>query len=100
MADTLGLLLAVLVTAAGIQDAVVGVRLFDQVAADHPTIHTGWVDGGYRRHFVKHAATLGINMEVAARTPGTRGFYSGSEAVDGRVDLRLAHAPPPPGPRP
>ncbi|MEU3619572.1 IS5 family transposase, partial [Streptomyces sp. NPDC006872] len=72
--DTLGLLLAVLVTAASVQDSNAGTRLLDQVAADHPTIRKTWVDGGYRKHFVEHAATLGIDMEISARTPGTRGF--------------------------
>ncbi|MFC8247609.1 IS5 family transposase [Streptomyces chartreusis] len=72
--DTLGLLLAVLVTAASVQDSNAGTRLLDQVAADHPTIRKAWVDGGYRKHFVEHAATLGIDMEINARKPGTRGF--------------------------
>ncbi|MER6075343.1 IS5 family transposase [Streptomyces sp. NPDC001817] len=72
--DTLGLLLAVLVTAAGVQDSAVGTHLVDQVAAAHPTIRKVWVDGGYRRHLVGHAATLGIDMEITARTPGTNGF--------------------------
>ncbi|MBT2423795.1 IS5 family transposase [Streptomyces sp. ISL-22] len=72
--DTIGLLIAVLVTAAGMQDSVVGTKLLDQVAADHPGIRKVWVDGGYRKHFVEHAATLGIDMKISARTPGTRGF--------------------------
>ncbi len=72
--DTLGLLLAVLVTAASVQDSVAGTRLLDQVAAEHPGIRKVWVDGGYRQHLVEHAATLGIDMEIIARTPGTRGF--------------------------
>ncbi|MFF2331175.1 MULTISPECIES: IS5 family transposase [unclassified Streptomyces] len=72
--DTLGLLLAVLVTAASVQDSVAGTRLLDQVAADHPGIRKVWVDGGYRRHLVEHAAALGIDMEITARKPGTRGF--------------------------
>ncbi|MFF8430641.1 IS5 family transposase [Streptomyces sp. NPDC016566] len=72
--DTLGLLLAVLVTAASVQDSVAGTRLLDQVAANHPGIRKVWVDGGYRQHLVEHAATLGIDMEITARTPGTRGF--------------------------
>ncbi|MEV4871833.1 IS5 family transposase [Streptomyces syringium] len=72
--DTLGLLLAVLVTAASVQDSVAGTHLLDRVAAEHPTIRKTWVDGGYRKHFVEHAATLGIDMEITARTPGTRGF--------------------------
>jgi transposase len=72
--DTLGLLLAVLVTAASVQDSVAGTHLLDQVAAAHPTIRKAWVDGGYRKHFVEHAAALGIDLEITARTPGTTGF--------------------------
>ncbi|GHJ97916.1 DDE transposase [Streptomyces sp. NE5-10] len=72
--DTLGLLLAVLVTAAGMQDSVAGTTLLDQVAADHPRVRKVWVDGGYRQHLVEHAAVLGIDMEITARKPGTRGF--------------------------
>jgi transposase len=95
--DTIGLLLAVLVTAASVQDTVAGTQLLDQVAAAHPTIRKVWVDGGYRKHFIEHAATLGIDLEVTARAPGTRGFTP--ETGGGRADLLLAHAPPPPGPR-
>jgi transposase len=72
--DTIGLLLAVLVTAASVQDSVAGTQLLDQVAAGHPGIRKVWVDGGYRQHLVEHAATLGIDMEIVTRTPGTRGF--------------------------
>jgi transposase len=36
--DTIGLLLAVLVTAASVQDSVAGTQLLDQVAAGHPGI--------------------------------------------------------------
>lgn len=72
--DTLGLLLAVLVTAASVQDSVAGTQLLDQVAAGHAGIRKVWVDGGYRQHLVEHAATLGIDMEIVTRTPGTRGF--------------------------
>jgi hypothetical protein len=68
--DTLGLLFAVLVTAASVQDSAAGARLLDQVAADHPGIGKVWVDGGYRQHLVEYAATLGIDMEITARAPG------------------------------
>lgn len=67
--DTLGLLLAVLVTAASVQDSTAGQTLLGQVAAAHPTIRKVWVDGGYRKHFVEHAATLGIDLEIVQRTP-------------------------------
>nr|WP_308072629.1 hypothetical protein [Streptomyces bambusae] len=30
-----------------------------------------WVHGGYPQHLVEHAATLGIDMEITARKPGT-----------------------------
>ncbi|MFJ4696134.1 IS5 family transposase [Streptomyces sp. NPDC088766] len=72
--DTIGLLLAVLVTAASVQDSVAGTQLLDQVAAEHPRIRKVWLDGGYRQHLVEHAAGLGIDMEITQREPGTRGF--------------------------
>jgi transposase len=72
--DTLGLLLAVLVTAASVQDSDAGRSLVEHVAAEHPTVRKTWADGGYRQHLVEHAATLGIDMEIVQRTPGARGF--------------------------
>ncbi|GAB1333342.1 IS5-like element ISSco3 family transposase [Streptomyces sennicomposti] len=72
--DTIGLLLTVVVTAASVQDSAAGTDLIDQVAAAHPTVRKVWVDGGYRQHLAEHAATLGIDMEIVQRTPGTRGF--------------------------
>lgn len=72
--DTLGLLLAVLVTAASVQDSVAGQALLERAASAHPTIRKVWVDGGYRKHFVEHPATLGIDLEIVQRNPGTRGF--------------------------
>ncbi|GAB7102116.1 hypothetical protein JCM4814A_04300 [Streptomyces phaeofaciens JCM 4814] len=72
--DTIGLLLSVLVTAASVQDSVAGTQLLDQVAAEHPRIRKVWVDGGYRQHLVEHAATLGIDMQITQRKPGTTGF--------------------------
>lgn len=68
--DTLGLLLAVLVTAASVRDSAAGTHLLDQVATAHPGIRKVWVDGGYRQHLVEHAAHLGI----VQRAPGARGF--------------------------
>ena len=72
--ETLGLLLAVLVTAASGQDSAVGPPLVDPVAAAHPAIRHVGVDDGDREHLVEHAATLGIDMENVQRTPGNRGF--------------------------
>jgi transposase len=72
--DTIGLLLAVLVTAASVQDSVAGQALIEKVAAEHPTVRKAWVDGGYRHHLVEHAATLGIDMHIVRRDPNIRGF--------------------------
>ncbi|QCX81753.1 Transposase DDE domain protein [Streptomyces sp. YIM 121038] len=72
--DTLGLLLAVLVTAARVQDSTADRELLDQAATNHPTLRKVWVDGGYRKHFIEHAATLGVDLEIVQRAPGTRGF--------------------------
>ncbi|MGW0393022.1 IS5 family transposase [Streptomyces sp. NPDC003042] len=72
--DTVGLLLAVMVTAASVQDSIAGQTLIERVAADHPTVRKTWVDGGYRQHLVEHAATLGIDMHIVRRDPATRGF--------------------------
>lgn len=72
--DTLGLLLAVLVTAASVQDSTVGRTLLKQAAADHPTLRKVWVDGGYHKHFIEHAAALRIDLEIVQRTPGSRSF--------------------------
>jgi hypothetical protein len=58
--DTVGLLLAVLVTAASVQDSVAGQTLVERVVAEHPTVRKTWVDGGYRQHLVEHAATLRV----------------------------------------
>lgn len=72
--DTVGLLLAVLVTAASVQDSIAGQTLIEHVAAEHPTVRKTWVDGGYRQHLVEHAATLGIDMHIVRRDPNTKGF--------------------------
>lgn len=70
--DTLGLLLAVLVTEASVQDSAAGQTPLDQVAATHPTIRKVWGDGSYRKHFVEHAAILGLDLEIVQRPPGTK----------------------------
>jgi transposase len=72
--DTLGLLLAVLVTAASVPDSVAGTHLIDRVAVAHLRLRKAWVDGGYRQHLVEHAATVGIDLEIVQRPPRAKGF--------------------------
>ncbi|WP_419185674.1 IS5 family transposase [Mangrovactinospora gilvigrisea] len=71
--DTLGLLLAVLVTAASVQDSDGGRRVLTQVSTGHPGVVKVWVDGGYNTATVHHAARLGIDVEVTKRTT-SKGF--------------------------
>ena len=72
--DTLGLLLAVLVTAASVQDGPAGLQLLTKAAAAHPAICKAWADSAYRNAVIEHGATLGIDVEVVRRDPATRGF--------------------------
>ncbi|MDG9711385.1 transposase [Streptomyces sp. DH10] len=46
--DTLGLVLAVLVTAANVHDTTGGKLLLDDLAASHPGMTKVWADGGYQ----------------------------------------------------
>jgi transposase len=71
--DTLGLVLAVLVTAASVHDTTGGKLLIDDLAAAHPTVSKIWADGGYQSSVLNHGAGLGIDVEVVQR-PRTKGF--------------------------
>ncbi|GHE62230.1 DDE transposase [Streptomyces spiralis] len=73
--DTLGLVLAVLVTAASVHDATGGKLLLDDLAAAHPSATKVWADGGYQSSIFNHSAGLGIDVEVVQR-PRTKGFES------------------------
>jgi transposase len=72
--DTLGLLLAVVVTAASVSDTAAGRDLIDVVAAEHPTISKVWVDGGYQSGVWRRGAQYGIDVEVVTRCPSEKGF--------------------------
>jgi len=72
--DSLGLLLLVMVTAAGVSDNEAGRQLLDRVAADHPTITKAWVDSGYKVKTVEHGATLGIDVDIVPRNAQAKGF--------------------------
>lgn len=72
--DTLGLLLAVLVTAANVSDNVGGIQVLSSTAADHPRVTKAWADTGYRTKVIDHGARLGIDVEVTRRDPAHKGF--------------------------
>ncbi|MFE1837275.1 IS5 family transposase [Streptomyces sviceus] len=71
--DTLGLVLAVLVTAANVHDTTGGKLLLDDLAAAHPNVTKVWADGGYQNSIFNHGAGLGIDVEVVQR-PRVKGF--------------------------
>lgn len=72
--DTLGLLLAVLVTAASVSDNAGGIHVLSSIAADHPRITQARVDNGYRTEVIGRGARLGIDVEVTRRDPAQKGF--------------------------
>jgi transposase len=71
--DTLGLVLAVVITAANVQDTTGGKLLLNDVAANHPSVSKVWADGGYQNSIFNHGALLGIDLEVVQR-PRAKGF--------------------------
>jgi transposase len=72
--DTLGLLLAVIVTAASVSANTFGVDLLDQATAAHPTVTKTWVDAGFKKTVIEHGATLGVDVETVTKNPQVKGF--------------------------
>ncbi|MFC9262249.1 IS5 family transposase [Streptomyces hydrogenans] len=71
--DTLGLVLAVLVTAASVHDSAGGKQALTELAEAHPSVTKVWADGGYQTSVIQHGAGLGIDVEVVRRPKG-KGF--------------------------
>lgn len=71
--DTLGLVLAVLITAANVHDTTGGKLLLDDVAANYPGVTKAWAADGYQNSIFNHGALLGIDVEVVQR-PRAKGF--------------------------
>jgi transposase len=72
--DTLGLILAIIVTAASVSDNVIGIDLLDQATATYPTLTKTWVDAGFKSKVVEHGAHLGVDVEIVTKDPQVRGF--------------------------
>ena len=74
--DTGGLLLAVVVTVAGLQDRDAGHRLFTAPRARFATVSLVWADGGYAGGLVVWArAVLTLGVETVKRTDDLAGFH-------------------------
>ncbi|BEL01816.1 IS5-like element ISSco3 family transposase [Actinoplanes sichuanensis] len=72
--DALGLIIAVVVTAASVTDNAIGIRLLDKVAEHTPTVTVAWVDAGFKQDVGVHGAVLGIDVEVVKRSDTRPGF--------------------------
>jgi transposase len=72
--DALGLIIAVVVTAASVTDTVIGVRLLDKVVEHTPTVTRAWVDAGFKHDLGIHGAVLGVDVEVVKRSDTKPGF--------------------------
>ena len=73
--DTGGLLLAVLVTMAGIQDRDGGHRLLAPLRERFSTVTLVWADGGYAGRLVTWAKNvLALSVQVVKRTDDLAGF--------------------------
>ena len=71
---TLGLLLALVITAASVQDTNGGKQVTAQLAGRHPSVTAGRADGGYKSGFLQDAADRGITFEVVRKQPDQKGF--------------------------
>ncbi len=75
MVDTLGLLLAVVVHAADIQDRDGAKLVLATLRGRFPRLAVIWADGGYAGKLVAWAlATVGVAIEVVAKPAGATGF--------------------------
>jgi transposase len=72
--DALGLIIAVVVTAASVTDNAIGIRLLDKVVAHTPTVTRAWVDAGFKQDVALHGAVLGVDVEIVKRCDTKPGF--------------------------
>ncbi|WP_323184023.1 transposase [Streptomyces sp. NBC_01221] len=99
--DTLGLLLAVMVTPADTGDRTAAQTLLAQVADAHHRLELVWADGGYTGSLITHCLTaLALVLAIVKRSDDMRGFVVLPQAsVDRRAILRPPDAHPTPGAR-
>ncbi len=74
--DVCGLLLAVVVTAASIQDRDAAHRLLAAVRGSFSSIRLVWADGGYPGRLLGWAkGVVALRVEIIKRLPGGTGFH-------------------------
>jgi putative transposase len=75
LVDVLGLVLAVVITPASVQDRDGAVPIIRNVHREFPTLKHIWVDGAYRGDVIDKARDkTGIRIEVVKRNEEQRGF--------------------------
>ncbi|WP_369879872.1 hypothetical protein [Kitasatospora sp. CB02891] len=74
LADTVGLVLAVTVTAASLSEKALGILLLDRAEKTCPSISESWVDTGLKNAVIEYGASLGIDVEVVHRKSEVPGF--------------------------
>ncbi|MFY1681727.1 IS5 family transposase [Micromonospora sp. WMMD730] len=72
--DALGLIIAVVVTAASVTDNAIGVQLLDRVLAHTPSVTKAWVDAGFKDDVAIHGAVRGVDVEQVKRSDSRAGF--------------------------
>lgn len=72
--DALGLIIAVVVTAASVTDNAIGIKLLDKVVEHTPTVSKAWVDAGFKHDVAIHGAVHNIDVEVVKRSDIKPGF--------------------------
>lgn len=77
--DTVGLLLAVVVTGAAVDDAKAAPQVLDQLSAtEYPRLQVVWADNKYHNHALhawkKGRPDLAWRLEVVSRPDGVKGF--------------------------
>lgn len=72
--DIIGLIIAVVVLAAGAHDNEIGKSLLGKIAATTPTVSKALVDQGFKQSVVDHGAALGVEVDIVERNPSQQGF--------------------------
>lgn len=78
--DSLGWLLAIVVTAASMDDAVAAPQVFEQLTSrHHPRLQVVWADSKYHNHglsnwLARHPKTISWRLEIVSRPHEAQGF--------------------------
>lgn len=72
--DVLGLVLAVVITAANISDTAGGKAVLETVASAHTQVRRVWVDAGYFQSAIDAGAAQGITVQVVPKAVDQQGF--------------------------